>query len=323
MIRWGIKLRLKKLILVILLIILITLIKTSTVLAPTNFFSNMEPVQNIKETVGFGKLLTTHETQIIITGDVMLGRSVMSTSLTKNITYPFDKVAEVLKAADLTLINLENPIIKNCPVHNDGFIFCTDPRMIQGLILAGVDIVSLANNHTKNYGNEGLIQTEKYLKNEKIETVGSENLVIKKINQVNFGIIGFDFTTNKIQEIDYELIKESKEKVDVLIIMIHWGREYTAEPTESQKMIAKKIIESGGDVIAGTHPHWVQSIEYLEGKPVFYSLGNFIFDQSWSEETKKGLVIKLRYQGKELKEIKKMPIYMENFGQPKWVESDL
>jgi poly-gamma-glutamate synthesis protein (capsule biosynthesis protein) len=302
----------------LLFLVLLLLLKTKTndILSPKETFSRNFPTPTIENRTAVKK------TEIIITGDIMLGRSVMSTSLAKkDFNYPFLKTADVLKGADITFGNLENPIIKDCPFNNDSFIFCADPEMIDGLTFAGIDIVNLANNHTKNYGNDGLIQTQNYLDKEKIDYVGLQNLVIKNINKTKFGFLGFDFTANKPKESDYKLIKESKKKVDVLIVMTHWGIEYTSQPTEIQKITAKKIIESGADVIAGTHPHWIQSTEYIDGKPVFYSLGNFIFDQSWSEETKKGLVIRLNYQDKKLLKIDEMPIYMENFGQSKWIET--
>jgi len=302
-------------------VLLLTIILINKQLKSGLALENLSPISKIRENseqktgiINFGK-----ETEIILTGDIMLGRSVMATSLLrKNVNYPFEKVAKILKSADITAGNLENPITKDCPISNDGFKFCTSPEMAEGLIFAGVDVVSLANNHTTNYGNDGFIQTKNYLKNENVDFVGDKNLVIKEVNGIKFGFLGMDFVVNKPTEIDYEFIKESKKNVDVLIVMLHWGVEYTSSPTATQKLIAKKIIESGADVIAGGHPHWPQDIEYIEGKPVFYSLGNFVFDQSWSEETKKGLVVKLRYQGNKLLGVDKMPIYMKNFGQPEW-----
>jgi len=302
-------------------VLLLTIILINRQLKSGLDLENLSPISKIRENSQqkTGIINLDKETEIILTGDIMLGRSVMATSLSrKNVNYPFEKVAEILKTADITVGNLENPITKDCPISNDGFKFCTSPEMAQGLIFAGIDIVSLANNHTTNYGNDGFIQTKNYLKKENIDFVGDKNLVIKEANGTKFGFIGMDFTVNQPVEADYEFIKESKKSVDVLIVMLHWGVEYTSSPTATQKLMAKKIIGAGADVIDGGHPHWPQDIEYIEGKPVFYSLGNFVFDQSWSEETKRGLVVKLKYQGNKLLGVDKMPIYMKNFGQPEW-----
>lgn len=260
-------------------------------------------------------------TEIIFAGDIMLGRSVMSKCLSLNdYNYPFLKTADVLKKADITVGNLENPIIKNCPISNDGFVFCANKEMLTGLEFAGIDMVSLANNHTNNYGNDGLIQTETFLKEKNIDYFGVNNLVIKNINNIKFGFLGFDYVFKNPKESDFELIKNSKNQVDILIVMTHWGVEYKSKSNENQQTIAKNIIESGADVIVGGHPHWIQEIEYIDEKPVIYSLGNFVFDQPWSEETKKGLVVRLNYKGKKLDKIDQLPIYMKNFAQPEWVQ---
>lgn len=260
------------------------------------------------------------ETIIILTGDIMLGRSVMKTSLMKNDSiYPFKKIADVLKKADIVFGNLENPIVSNCEYSDSGFKFCADPKMIQGLNFAGIDILNLANNHTQNYGQEGFLQTMNNLTTNNIEYVGADNLVIKRVNGTNFGFLGFDFVTKEPKDVDYQLIMKSKNKVNVLIVMVHWGVEYTSNPTIIQKQIANELVFSGADVVVGNHPHWVQTIDYINEKPIFYSLGNFVFDQPWSEKTKSGLVIKLIYEGAKLFRIESMEIYMKDFAQPEWV----
>lgn len=259
-------------------------------------------------------------TEIIFVGDVMLGRSVMSKCLSLNdYNYPFLKTADVLKQADITVGNLENPILNNCPISNDGFIFCSNKESIEGLKFAGFDLMNLANNHTNNYGNNGLIQTQDFLKKNNIDYFGVNNLVIKNINNIKFGFLGFDYVFKNPKESDFELIKNSKNQVDILIVMTHWGVEYKSKSNENQQTIAKNIIESGADVIVGSHPHWVQEIGYINEKPVVYSLGNFVFDQSWSEETKKGLVVRFNYKGKKLEKIDSLPIYMKNLAQPDWL----
>jgi poly-gamma-glutamate synthesis protein (capsule biosynthesis protein) len=263
----------------------------------------------------------TKETSIILTGDIMLGRSVMTQSLGMNDPiYPFRKVADKLNTVDIVFANLENPVIENCPFSNSGFKFCADPKMVEGLKSAGIGIVSLANNHILNYGRDGEIETEKILTDNGIKWVGDGNLETTEKNGTKFGFLGFNFVDILPNDLDYQLIRDSKAKVDVLIVMVHWGTEYTSQPTETQKLIANNLIEAGADVISGSHPHWVQPIDYVSGKPVLYSLGNFIFDQEWSEETKNGLAIELTYQNAKLLNIEKLPVYMKNFAQPEWAQ---
>lgn len=271
----------------------------------------------------------TNDITLILGGDIMLGRSVMLKSKElNNYFYPFEKVANVLQGADIAFFNLENPVVGNCPPHDSGFKFCSEAESLAALAQSGVDIVNLANNHTLNYGKVGFEDTKKLLSDNKILYVGDNNLVIKKVNNLAFGFLGFDFTVKEPSENDFELVRASGKKVDVLVVAVHWGTEYTKTANSYQQAWAKRMVENGADIIAGHHPHWVQKFEYLEShipptlnntKPVYYSLGNFIFDQMWSEETKKGMIVKLTFEGNKIVREEKIPIYIKNIGQPEIV----
>jgi poly-gamma-glutamate synthesis protein (capsule biosynthesis protein) len=95
--------------------------------------------------------------------------------------------------------------------------------------------------------------------------------------------------------------------------------EYNAHPTEGQRRLARELVALGADVIVGHHPHWVQDHETISGVPVYYSLGNLIFDQMWSEETKKGLVVRLTFENKKQINEELLPVYMKNHAQPQFV----
>jgi len=260
-------------------------------------------------------------TTILLTGDVMLGRTVMTRSLDQNNPeYPLEKVAQTLKSADLVFINLENPIISGCKRDYDSLTFCADPSMIQALTNSGVDIVTLANNHSRNYGEEGLKQTIKLLGENNISATVDGSLVVKKIHDFKFGFMGVDFLTREPDENTFKLIKLNADKVDILIVGVHWGQEYTAEPTASQRLWAKSIADSGASVIVGHHPHWIQTVDHINAVPVFYSLGNLVFDQMWSEETRKSLVVKLTYENGKLINEEFLPTYIKNWAQPEFVE---
>ena len=274
---------------------------------------------------------------ILVAGDVMLGRKVMiEAEKRNNYLFPFEKVTEKLKGYDLVFINLENPIIQNCPEHIGGFKFCSPSETAQALRSAGVDIVNLANNHSLNYGQTGINETKVILKENEIGYTGAGNLYSTSYDAGKFGFLGFDFTVNEPVANDYELIKIAAKEVDILIVAVHWGVEYTDRPTERQRQLAKQMVQSGADVIVGTHPHWVQGIgcfmggietyipasEFKSGQtcqagsvPVFYSLGNFIFDQMWSEETKKGAIVELNFGGRTLLGSKMENTYIRDWGQ--------
>ncbi|OGM19254.1 hypothetical protein A2771_03970 [Candidatus Woesebacteria bacterium RIFCSPHIGHO2_01_FULL_38_26b] len=288
--------------------------------------------------------------EIILTGDVMLGRSVMKKALELNdYSYPFVKVAPELSKADLVFINLENPIVKNCPIHEGGFKFCSPPESIEALLYAGVDVVSLANNHSGNYGEKGIEETVNYLENKGILVTGVGSLVIKEIGEMKFGFLGFDKAqqTNPIlTPIETDLIKDSDSKVDILVVAMHWGVEYQNKALPGVRSLANQLVKTGADIVVGHHPHWVQDIECFEisqgvkestppvwtsfapqvngcpkgSKIVYYSLGNFVFDQMWSEETKKGLAVRLTFGGKDIINQELLPIYISSVGQPEFVK---
>ena len=259
---------------------------------------------------------------IILAGDVMLGRSVTIESLDKqkNPKYPFLKVADVFRQVDIVFVNLENPVVENCPRVEHGFTFCSPPQMLEGLSFSGVNVVTIANNHSLNFGPGGFEETKRHLNTYAIDAVGYGNLVIRKLGNTSIGFLGFDFLSSKPTTSDFNLIKQSNGKVDILIVGVHWGVEYESEPREFQREWARQMVRAGVDVISGHHPHWVQSDEVIDGVPVYYSLGNFVFDQMWSEETKKGMLVELLIQNGEIKESNRMNTYISNWAQPEVVD---
>lgn len=254
---------------------------------------------------------------LIFTGDIMLGRSV-NTRIFKyaDPTWPFKNIATTLSSADLTIINLEAPFSTGCQPTDKGMIFCADPKSIAGLVFAGVDIASLANNHSSNQGEEGISETISLLQKNDITPIGLGKPVYQKINNYNLALIGFsdfpelDFNTVKTQ------IAEATSSSDLVITYFHWGAEYQKSPTQRQIDLAHAAIDSGADIVVGHHPHWTQTEEVYQGKPIYYSLGNLIFDQMWSKETRLGHILKLTYENKQLIQKEIIPVEIFDFGQP-------
>lgn len=284
-------------------------------------------------------------TTLIMTGDVMLGRTVEITAKEKHdMNYPFLKMADTVKSADIAFVNLENPIIDGCKPFTQGLVFCANPDMLDGLVYAGIDVVTLANNHSLNYGEKGVRETEKHLESRGISYTGDGNLTMKQVNNVTFGFLGFDKAQqgNPVLTSDEtNLIKESDKKVDVLIVAMHWGVEYKDKALPGVRKLAKELVQDGADVVVGSHPHWVEDREYLykDGAivssfpanlqsltsnnfvPIYYSLGNFVFDQMWSEKTRHGLAVRLTFDGKNIVKEELLPTYIKERGQPEWVNN--
>lgn len=273
-------------------------------------------------------ITTDKNITLLFGGDVMLARSVNTQMVRrKNYAWPVEKIKSLTSSADLFMINLESPFGQNCQPTDKGMVFCADPQSIKSLTDSGVDVVSLANNHIYNQGKTGLQLTKDLLTENNISFTGTTEFApIITIKGTKIGFLGFNeilpfpAEINKLSEENLKKeIKRFRPKVDILIVLPHWGNEYSKR-SEHQKQLAHQAIDSGADAVIGAHPHWVQEYEEYQGKPIYYSLGNLIFDQMWSEETKKGLMVRLTYQGKNLIKQEKLPVKIVDFGQPTLVQ---
>jgi hypothetical protein len=274
-------------------------------------------------------LSAQHRRTLIATGDIIPARSVNYQAVKlSDFTWSYRLIADVLKSSDLTFANLESPLITNCPSTQEGMIFCGDSKATQGLVFGGIDIVNLANNHTGNHGLEGLDETVTHLSNVGIKATGRNNLIIQDVKGVNFGFLGYNLIGHPEDGISWadpekiiQQIIQARNKVDILIVAFHWGTEYVPLPTDSQIDFAHLAIDQGADLVIGNHPHWIQPVEMYQGKIITYAFGNTIFDQLWSQKTREGLVGKYTFYDKQLVDLQLLPLQIDNYGQPHWVES--
>ena len=267
---------------------------------------------------------------LIATGDVIPARSVnFQATKRNNFKWPFEKTADVLKKADVTLINLESPLLEDCPLTNEGMIFCGDPRHLEGLKYAGVDVANLANNHLGNYEIEGIESTISLLKNTGILLTGLSGSVFKDVRGIRFAFLGYNeigYPEKMLSWADEKRIaaeiSEARKKADVVIVSFHWGIEYTEQPTERQHQLAHLAIDAGADLIIGNHPHWIQPVRIYKDKLIVYAHGNFVFDQMWSEKTKQGVIGRYTFYDDQLINAEFLPVFIEDYGQPHFLESE-
>lgn len=263
---------------------------------------------------------------LLFIGDVMLGRSVNERiQSSQDPSWPFIYVQDVLRSADIAYINLESPLVANCPITNTGMKFCGAAENALGLVSSGIDIASLANNHATNYGASGLAETIEILSANDIAVTGIAIPTTLERNGYNYTFLSFNDVGRYegINQTDsgaiYEQISAAKSEDNLLIVTFHWGEEYQSTPSARQKDMARRSVEAGADLVIGAHPHWIQSSEIYQGKPIYYSLGNFVFDQEWSKETKRGLAVRFTYLKDQLLKTEELPVQIENFGQPHWL----
>jgi len=253
---------------------------------------------------------------------------------------PFLETVGILKEADITFCNLESPFYDEGPPIEGEMVFGAEPVTIEGLKYAGFDIVSLANNHFGDQGTNGMNFTFSHLDENEIEYIGAgenevearEPIIIER-NGVKFAFLGYNdvesavrmgymATSNKpgiavltednlIQDIQY-----AKERAHVVVISIHWGVEYEETPTERQITFAHLAIDSGASLVLGHHPHVIQPVEEYNDGYIFYSLGNFVFDQMWSEETRIGLIARIFFRGEQIERVETIEVTIHDSHQP-------
>jgi poly-gamma-glutamate synthesis protein (capsule biosynthesis protein) len=270
---------------------------------------------------------------LIATGDVIPARNVDSRIRARgnDFLYPVAETAEVLREADLTLINLEAPLIEQCPHHpGDGFQFCGQAGFVEALVHAGVDVASLENNHIGNYGPMGTAETTALLHEHGIDHTDRGTLAVRDVRGQRFGFLAFNGVGEVIDRAEMvATISQAAGQVKVLVVSVHWGREYTAVPQAAPGLapddpveIAHLAIDAGADLVIGNHPHWIQAVELYNGKLIAYAHGNFIFDQAWSLRTRQGVVGRYTFYDDRLVRVEYLPVQIEGAGQPRFLDGD-
>lgn len=269
---------------------------------------------------------------LIATGDVIPARAVDSQirALGNDFLYPVYETADTLRAADITLINLEAPLIEGCPHHRSGFTFCGQPGFVEALVHAGVDVAGLENNHIGNYGVEGIAATKALLAQHGIDYADRSTLVVRDVRGLQFGFLAFNGVGEYIdRDAMMAAISQGDSQVDVLVVAIHWGAEYVSVPEPAPGIapddpveIGHLAVDAGADLIIGNHPHWVQAVEVYKGKLIAYAHGNFIFDQMWSLETRQGVVGRYTFYDDRLVQVEYLPVLIESYAQPRFLSGE-
>src|SRR5215216_5562691 len=248
---------------------------------------------------------------------------------------------EYLSGADLTLANFENPVVRDAVYHPDATTFTGDLRLMPELDQAGIDGVTLGNNHILDAGTSGIDETMRHLDAAGIAHAGAGmdlaearkpmvfDLGGTKIGVLSYmGVPSYDWAwatetapgtaplkTNLMQED----VRRLQSEVDLVVVMPHWGKEYIATPESWQVEFAHAAVDAGADLVMGGHAHWPKGIEVYEGKPIFYGVGNFLFDQSWSEETSTGIFAEITLYGDRVIQIEAVPFILLDYAQPNFL----
>lgn len=303
-----------------------------------NLESEDYPLKYIEVRLGESGEETNYDSNKLLTifagGEIIPARAVdrLSLNINNNYTYLFDDVAVDIQSADVAIAQLENPVLGDPAPCTGCTVFVSDERVIKGLKTVGFDIIAASGNHMGDGGQEGYARTAEVFKENKLKYTGmgkgDKELLkpaIVEVDGIKVGMLSADdvaylywslndsdvYSTNRFSNLDgssvvpdhvrIRMIEEIKEdnQIDFFVIYMSWGVEYTNEANEHQQELARSFIDNGADLILASHPHWVQNIEIYKGKPIFYSLGNFIFDQTHTLETRQSYVANLAfYDGK-------------------------
>ena len=310
-----------------LIFILFSLLTTIALLSEIDRFPTASMIE--------AKPSSSKEIKIILVGDVMLNRGVeymVEKEGSGNFKFPFWKVADYLNKADLVFGNLESPISDKGEKVGSIYSFRAEPEAIDGLTYAGFDVLSLANNHAFDYGWDALKDTLERLKEAGIDSVGIDSPVIKEIKNTKIAFLAYTnlglpswgigwADWNNLEEIKKQ-VQETKEKADILIVSLHAGEEYQKTPTKFQVDFSKMAIDAGADLVVEHHSHVVQPQEEYKGKFIFYGLGNFVFDQGFSEETMRGLLLEISIENGKIKKVTQKETKINKYFQPELLGSE-
>jgi poly-gamma-glutamate capsule biosynthesis protein CapA/YwtB (metallophosphatase superfamily) len=253
-----------------------------------------------------GESLDENKGPITLTfvGDILLDGYVGNQISKHGVNYPFEKVAPHLRKADMTIANLETSVsTRGTPEKDKTFVFRSKPSALNGLVYSGIDAVSVANNHILDYGKEAMLDTLLHLKKYNIgatgagknakeayapyvQTVQGKTIAVLGVSRVMPGPSWYAGENKAGVASAYSLepmmtaIKHSAKQHDFTVVYIHWNQEFKDYPEPYARKLAKQMIDNGADMIIGSHSHCIMGIEYYQHKPIYYSLGNFVFNRS-------------------------------------------
>ena len=273
----------------------------------------------------------TPSVSIAAVGDIMIGNHTTYYIQKYGVDYPFDSTREVLSQAHIAFGNLESPFTRTGTKFEKKFNFKVPPEFAPGLIRAGIDVVTLANNHILDYGIEGLESTLAVLDSIGLAYCGAglnrdhaQQPTIIERNGFRIGFLGYSLTfpeefwatrftggTNYPYNLKRN-IELTDSLADFVVVTFHWGGEGMNYPKEYQKHFARAAIDYGADLVLGHHPHVLQGLEIYKNRLIAYSLGNFSFS-SYSRKAYESMILKVYLTYNGLLYAKIIPVSVDNY----------
>ena len=265
---------------------------------PLDVFKIQAQGKNDEPAIAVGTEATS-SLKMLFFGDIMLDRYVGDKIKKDGLDNIFTKLPGDFFTADVVSANLEGAVTEvgkhYDPVFSNDFAFA--PQLVSGLQKYHFNFFNIANNHLTDQGASGVAETRSNLQEMGVDysgcvdgQIGVCTAKIVAAGGKKVGMVGLSMVYKKFNQEEAEkIIKDLKAKTDFVVVNIHWGQEYAHEQNQVQQEVAHSLVDAGADVIIGHHPHVVEGVEVYQGKPIFYSLGNFIFDQYFSRDTQQEL----------------------------------
>jgi poly-gamma-glutamate synthesis protein (capsule biosynthesis protein) len=254
-----------------------------------------------------------NQTKILFVGDMFFDRYIRQVANSKGGNFIFSCIGGFLKNSDLVIGNLEGPITDNPSKSmgtkigsSDNYVFTFPTSTAKLLASNNIGIVDLGDNHIGNFGQEGISSTKKYLNEAGVNYFGGlsgdEPIYLADIGGIKTSFISYNEFGGEAPENVAQKIMSEKNNGRTVFVYAHWGDEYSDAPVRV-KNAAILFAQSGADFIIGSHPHIVLPSEKIGNTTVYYSLGNFIFDQYWNSDVSTGLVLEMNVKNGKLETI--------------------
>lgn len=266
----------------------------------------------------------TPTAKVLFGGDMMFDRYIRIVMEQRGEDFILSCMKDRLRDADLVVANLEGPITDAPSVSATSTVgdpynmtFTFPPSTASFLKEQGVGLVDLGNNHILNLGYKGYRATRSYLDKAGVgyfgDVPGDVTVADKEIRGIHLTFISFNQFGGSAKEA-IRRVREAREAGELPVVFAHWGEEYEAA-TESQKELAHEFVDAGAELVVGAHPHVAQEHEVYDGKYIYYSLGNFIFDQYWEENVRRGLLIEVSFTANGVSSVREMSVELERDGR--------
>ncbi len=252
---------------------------------------------------------TTRTVTLSFAGDCTLGTDVAFGGMTlpwevenrnKDYSWFFKNVLPIFREDDLTMVNLEGTLTTRGSRVAKTFAFRGDPEYVDILTSGSVEAVTLANNHSEDYGDVSFADTKEVLDKAGIWWVENLNTRVQEVKGVKIGMIGLYDLNGSAPDILPKAMAQVKEKgAQLIIVQVHWGIEGEGIPTQRQMEIAHTAVDLGADMVIGHHPHVLQGLEEYKGKMIVYSLGNFCFGGNQNPSDKDSMIFQQTFMVKD------------------------